>query len=178
MSEQALAKRYAKALLSLADAQGAIETVQTELDGLCETLTADGTGLDLLIDPGIPPNAKLAALAAVADCCELSDLTHNFLRRLIEARRIDSLVAFCSAYRALARERQGILEAHVTSAGPMSEAEQSALQQALEARTGKRIVMQVEEDAGLLAGARIRIGNLVIDGSADGRLRVLEERLI
>ena len=66
----------------------------------------------------------------------------------------------------------------MTSAAPLSDAQSGALQQALEAKTGKRAIMKVEVDPALVAGVRIRIDNLVLDGSAQGRLRVLGERLV
>lgn len=177
MSEFALARRYAKALLALAEAQNAVETVQAELDGLYHALADDGEALAMLVNPCISPSAKLAALAQLAKHVELLDLTHHFVRRLVEARRIAALGDICSVFRALARERAGALDVQVTSARPIPDAQRDALQQALEARTGKRIVMAVDIDPTLLGGARVRIGNLLLDGSAHARLRVLGDRL-
>jgi len=177
VSELALARRYAKALLGIADAGDAVETVQTELDGADQALS-ESEAQSLLTGPTVPSHAKLAAIRELAERAGLSDVTRHFLCRLIEARRIDALSDICAAYRALARERIGILEAQVTSAAPLSDAQSGALQQALEAKTGKRAIMKVEVDPALVAGVRIRIDNLVLDGSAQGRLRVLGERLV
>lgn len=177
MSDLALARRYAKALLGIADAGDAIETVQAELDGADQALS-DGEAQSLLTGPTVPPRAKLAAIRELAERAGLSDVTRHFLCRLIEARRIDALGDICAAYRTLARERGGIIEAQVTSANPLSDAQSSAVQQALEAKTGKSVIMKVDVDPALVAGVRIRIDNLVLDGSAQGRLRVLGERLV
>ena len=65
----------------------------------------------------------------------------------------------------------------VTGARPIPDTQRHALQHALEAKTGKTIELTFEQEPSLLAGARVRIGNLVIDGSAAGRLRLLAERL-
>jgi len=177
VSELALAKRYAKALLALAEAQNAVETVQAELDGLYHALADDGEALAMLANPCISPSAKLAALAQLAERGELLDLTHQFMRRLVEARRIEALGDICSVFRALACESAGALEVRVTSARPIPDAQRDALQHALAARTGKRILMASDIDPTLLGGARVRIGNLVLDGSAHARLRVLGDRI-
>ena len=45
------------------------------------------------------------------------------------------------------------------------------------ARTGRRMRMTVLVDDSLIAGVVVRVGNTVLDGSAQGRLRLLAERL-
>ena len=176
MSELALAKRYAKALLSLADGQGAVDTVQDEMDAVCDGLVGDA--LAMLASPCIAPRVKLAAIAQLADRMQLSDLTQQFLRKLIEARRIGSLADIHEAFQALARERTGVVEVRVTSARPLSDIQTQAIHHASEESTGKRVLLEVDVDPSLLAGACVRIGNMVLDGSARGRLRLLGERLI
>lgn len=177
MSNLALAKRYAKALLALAAAQDAVDAVLAELEGLWQALSYDQDAVAMLADPCIPLAPKLKALRELAEQSGMSDLTHRFLRRLIEARRIEAIGEIGSAFRAMAHERAGALEVQITSAMPLAEAKRAALQQAIETRTGKRVLMAVDVDPALLAGARLRIGNMVLDGSAHARLRVLGDRL-
>ena len=154
MRELVLARRYAKALLRLAIARDAVETVQAELDQLYQVLSATDS-FEIMASPSVKPEAKLAAMAEVAKLVGLSDLAHDFLRRLIEAYRMDVFGDICDAYRAMSRERAGIIEARVTSAGPLSDAQRQKLQQGIEAKTGKKVLMEVDVDPALLAGAQI-----------------------
>jgi len=176
VSSPVLARRYAKALLALAQEADVVESTQREFDELHRAL-AEGGGLDSLSNPGIPPRAKAAALDAIAQQTGMADLLHRFMRRLIDARRIDVLGSICDAYRRLAREHAGVLQATVTAAQPMTDAQQSLLRQALESKTGKQVTMEVHVDPALLAGVRVRIGNQVLDGSAQAKLRRLGDRL-
>lgn len=176
MSSPVLARRYAKALLALAQEADAVEPTQRELDELHRAL-AEGGGLDSLSNPGTPPRAKAAALDAIAQQIGMTDLLHRFMRRLIDARRIDALGSICDAYRRLSREHTGVLQATVAAAQPMTDAQHSMLRQALESKTGKQVTMEVHVDPALLAGVRVRIGNQVLDGSAQAKLRRLGARL-
>ena len=176
MSNPALARRYAKALLALAQDADAVEPTQRDLDELHRAL-AEGDGLDTLSNPGIPPRAKVAALDAIAQQTGMADLLHRFMRRLIDARRIDALGSICDAYRHLSREHLGVAQATVTAAQPMTDAQHRLLRQALESKTGKQVTMEVDVDPALLAGVRVRIGNQVLDGSAQAKLRRLRARI-
>lgn len=177
MSDRVVAKRYAKALLSLAADQDAVESVHAELDALHSALADAGGALELLCNPAVPPGPKLAALDAAAAQAGLSDLVRRFLRRLVEAGRMDALSEIAATFASLVRQRLGRLDVVVSAARPVPEPQQQALQAALESKTGKQVSLTFEQDPALLAGARLRIGNAVLDGSADGRLRLLGQRL-
>ena len=175
MNDMALAKRYAKALISLAQAVDAVDAVQTELDAVCQVLPADAQAA--LASPTIAPAAKLDVMAKLGEGLGLADLTRHFLDRLVRAGRIGALDSIAAAYRRLAEERAGVLQAQVSAAAELSDDQTQDLQQALEARTGQRVRMTVQVEPSLLAGAVVRVGNTVLDGSAQGRLRLLAERL-
>ena len=74
--------------------------------------------------------------------------------------------------------RAGVVRATVTSAAPLTEATRQKLQQQLEKRTGKKVLLEVKQDPSLIAGLVTRIGDLVIDGSARARLAELRSQLL
>jgi ATP synthase F1 delta subunit len=76
-------------------------------------------------------------------------------------------------FRRLHARREGIVEAVVTSAGPLDEAERLALHERLQSLTGSRVEMRLEVDPALLGGLQVLIGDRLIDGSVRGRLERL-----
>jgi F0F1-type ATP synthase delta subunit len=78
----------------------------------------------------------------------------------------------------LVAEARGWRVARVSTARDLDDAERSALGGALEALTGNPVELFVTEDAELLGGAVITVGNLLVDASAQHRLDQLYEELL
>ena len=64
------------------------------------------------------------------------------------------------------------------SAVALDEAAQERLRRTLEQLTGTTVVMDVEEDPGIIGGLVARVGDLVLDGSVRTQLFSLRESLI
>ncbi len=75
-------------------------------------------------------------------------------------------------------EARGWRVARVMTARDIDEDERTALASALEALTGNPVELFVTEDAELLGGAVITVGNLLVDASAQHRLDQLYEELL
>jgi F-type H+-transporting ATPase subunit delta len=101
----------------------------------------------------------------------------NFVRVLAENQRLELLPEISAQYEALKNDREGIVDAQVTSAFPMTHTQLAELAVQLEKKTGKRVKAQVSVDPELIAGVRIVIGDKVIDGSARAQLTALEAAL-
>jgi F-type H+-transporting ATPase subunit delta len=48
----------------------------------------------------------------------------------------------------------------------------------LEKRTGKQVIITKYTEQSLIGGMRVKIGNIIIDGSVNGRLERMKERLM
>ena len=73
--------------------------------------------------------------------------------------------------------RLGIVEAEVTSARPLTEAESRELLAEVSRVTGKQVSAQYKIDPSLIGGAAIRVGSTVYDGSVRGQLQKMKEQL-
>jgi F-type H+-transporting ATPase subunit delta len=60
----------------------------------------------------------------------------------------------------------------------MDQVRQKRLGQVLSQRLGKRVILQLRTDPSILGGALIRCGDLVIDGTARGRLAAMTQALL
>lgn len=97
----------------------------------------------------------------------------NLIRLLTANDRLAAAPAISALYEQLKQEARGVIEVTLTSAYAMQAADKKAIGEALKARLGKEVNITAERDPSLIGGVRIRAGDLVIDGSIQGRLRQL-----
>ena len=90
-------------------------------------------------------------------------------------RRSDDVVL--GRGRGIDHEREGIVEAQVTSARELSEAEQEELIGAIERLTQQRVQAKFGFDAALVGGAVVQIGSTIYDGSVREQLARLRQEL-
>lgn len=177
MIDQTLARRYAKAIYDLAEETDQVDVFEQALEKATSTLYSQEDVEHVWEGPQFP----LLARKEVVDRLFKNELPLpivNFLKLLIDKRRTPYLKGIKDAYKALADEKRGILDAYVETARPLTEAQKEALSQKLGERTGKTIRLHVKEDSTLLSGMRVSYDDYVIDGSARARLKALSEKLM
>jgi len=92
--------------------------------------------------------------------------------------RGDVLPEIGDAYRALVDADLNRARARVRTAVPLTDAEKGSLAERLgTALGGKRVTVDEVVDQNLLGGFVAEIGSLLVDGSLDGQLARLKERL-
>ena len=74
-------------------------------------------------------------------------------------------------------EAEGVAKARIETAMPLSDAQLAEITAALGKRFGKRIEATVEVNPALIGGARIAVGDTVIDGSVRGKLSSMAQAL-
>jgi F-type H+-transporting ATPase subunit delta len=107
-----------------------------------------------------------------------SEQGNNFLKLLLEYGRVAVLPEIAQHFEALKANVENTVDVTVTSAVPMSAAQQKAVTAALEKRLGRAVRLETEIDETLIGGAVIRAGDVVIDGSLRSRLEGLSNALI
>ena len=176
-SREATARRYAKALLDVAREGGSMEAVGRELDAFVELLVAQPALEDVLQRPWIKPPERQAVAREVAQRAGLGKLVQDFVSLVAGRGRSDHMREMATAYRALMDEALGRVTGEVRSAVPMTDDEKQRLSARLGRETGKQVVLEEVVDRSLLGGFVARVGTFVLDGSLDGQLRRLHERL-
>ncbi|MEA3412684.1 MAG: F0F1 ATP synthase subunit delta [Pseudomonadota bacterium] len=101
----------------------------------------------------------------------------NFVRLLAENRRLGLLPEVRELYEQYRADEAGQIEAQVISAREPDENQLTAIGEALRKRLGMDVKLTVSIDPGLLGGAVIKAGDLVIDGSLRGKLERLSGAL-
>lgn len=106
------------------------------------------------------------------------DKSKRFLELLMKYERLNCLPAIAVEFHHLLAAHHNTMNAQVHSAIELSSAEKKQLEAALSKQFDAKITIENEVDKGLLAGAVIRVGDTVIDGSMRGRLKRFGENLL
>lgn len=169
--------RYAQALFELADAQGRLPQVEGDLKALEEARRENADFRRLVSSPAYAAEDKAKGFAAIAKAGGADPLTAKFLGLLAQNNRASALPAVAKSFAALAAARRGAVAADVTSAVPLTEAQQTGLKSSLRQALGKDPELTIRVDPAILGGLRVRVGSRLYDASLKGRLDQLKSAL-
>ena len=176
-SPGAIARPYARAAFGHARDKGALAEWSAALTAAAEVadIEAMRTALDA---PGSVEQALALLCEVVAGPAggEVQGV-QNLLRLLHENRRLEALSEIARQFEGLRREDARRVAAVMISAAPVAEAQQKEIARALSKRLGREVDFRFELDEGLLGGARIQVGDRVLDGSARAGLNKLASAL-
>lgn len=176
MSRSAVARTYAETLLDLASADGDPEGYGSLLHEIALLAREEEGFRHFLVTPRIPVEEKREALREVLG----PGAPERFLRFLfviLEKRRQRAIPDIADAYDALLDERAGRVHAAVSVPFEPEEELRDEIAEALERMLGRTVVLHVRRDPDLIGGARIRVGDRVMDGSLRRRLEDLRAEL-
>jgi len=108
----------------------------------------------------------------------LAPVVANFLRTVLENGRLAALPLMAEQYQALVQARQGVAEAQIFSAFPISDAQVSDIVVPLEKRFGRTLAPTVQVDPELIGGVRVVVGDEVLDTSVKARLERMKSALL
>ena len=177
MAENAtIARPYAKAVFDYAQESNSFE----EWDAVLIKLAAisDDESFNTVVNDPRVDGEKVTDLLIDLTKDVLPEGGSNFLSLLVKNERLDSLVDVKDQYKALVAKAKAIVNAEVITAIALTEDQKSSLTQALEQRLNQKVILQETVDASLVGGAIIKANDLVIDGTAKGRIEKLTSTLL
>lgn len=169
--------QYANALADIVLEQGAAEPARKQLADF-EAAYAESAELrNVMVSPAVRRQEKHAVIEKLVARLGASKVIRNFLFVIVDNQRAHLLPEIVESFEHVLRQRQGMAEAQVASAVELSSAQKSTLLKTLERLTGKKLQATYTLEPGLLAGAVVRIGDTIYDGSVKNRLNVLRAQL-
>jgi F-type H+-transporting ATPase subunit delta len=169
-----LAGRYASALLDLADEQKALDQVADDLKAL-RSLIAESEDLRRLLDsPVFSREEQRKAMTALMEKVETGELTRRFVLVVADNHRLFALPAMIEAYLSELAQRRGEITAEVTAARNLSDAQQTALLEALRTTVGSKVQLDLKVNPALIGGLVVKVGSRMIDSSLRSKLQRLQ----
>ena len=175
----ALANVYARSLFELATDAGGTDKlmeVADELEKICELAREDKKINLFLSSPVVDVKARGKALSAIFTY-RITDLMLRFLLVLNNKGRLDRLESIETAFDQLVQEAFGRIEVDVITPVAIDAELIATIKEKISTVLGKEPVLHPYVDEGLLGGIKLRIGDQLIDGSVQTRLRKLSEEL-
>jgi F-type H+-transporting ATPase subunit delta len=127
--------------------------------------------------PSITAEQKRAVLDAIVARQGISRTVRNFVAVLIDHRRISFLGPIVKQFEQELNQRLGFIEAEITSARELNQADRGNLEAQMEKLTGKKVRARYSLNEALLGGAVVRVGSTIYDGSVDGQLERIRQAL-
>ncbi len=174
----AIGRRYARALLELANEQNQTAKLRRDFDSLLATWNESRELRDIFENPAMTTEMRASVLDAVSKRLGLAPILVNTLRLLSDRRRLRHVPEVAAAFAELAEEATGGVVAEVTTATAMPESYFVQLSKTLEEAFGKKITLQKKQDPALIAGVVTRVGDTVFDGSLRTRLEELKAQML
>ncbi|GBU13039.1 F0F1 ATP synthase subunit delta [Enterobacterales bacterium] len=169
-----VARPYAKAAFDFAVEHQSLDRWQSMLAFTAEVTRNEQ--IEELLSGALAPETLSQTFIAV--CGEkLDDAGQNLIKVMAENGRLRVLPEVLQQFIELRASLEAIAEVDVTSATPLSEAQQAKIAAAMEKRLSRKVKLNCKIDKSVLAGVIIRAGDMVIDGSVRSRLERLADVL-
>jgi F-type H+-transporting ATPase subunit delta len=168
-----IAQPYATALFELAEEQGQVGAVESDLAALQGLVNEDGDFARFLRSPVIVADEKAQAMDAILARANVSPTVANLVKVVARNGRLFALPQIIAAFRRMAAQARGEVSADVTSAAPLRPEQVASLAEALKAKIGKTVTLSERVDPSLIGGLIVKVGSRMIDSSLKTKLTAM-----
>jgi F-type H+-transporting ATPase subunit delta len=177
MKNLAIARRYARALLLIAKEDDQVEAYRQELHAFANLMAQENALDEAITNPLYDAADRRSVLQTLVDKLGLSKIMASYLALLFDKGRIGYLSDIDNFYQKFADELKGIARANLVAATELSSEAVEKIRASLSQKTGREIILEVEQDPDLIGGIVTKIGDLVLDGSIKTQLLNMRESL-
>ncbi len=169
-----LARPYAKAIFSAALEAGEVNSVESELNLLGQAIQTEQ--INKIIENPELSKTETAEAGDVFDA-ELSNLTKRLINVLAENGRLNLLYAIFEIYQDLLQEHNNQSSIEVVVASEPSDESKENIINKLQALHGASANINFKEDASIMGGMFLKVGDETLDLSIKGRVKKLVNQL-
>jgi len=173
-----IAKRYAKALVQLAEENKTVDKTGADLAAFTSAVDVLPALQKLFASPVFTPENKKAVIQELAARLGMQPTTRRFVEHLADTGRIRYVRDMYEAFLEILAERTNRAMARLTTAAAISQADLAEIKKKLEALTGKQVDIDAKVDASLIGGAKAQIGSTVYDGTIKNQLNKMRNQLM
>ncbi len=177
MKKEDITKRvqnYTEALFETASSQDNLEVIRKDLESLRETFRQNDLQKQLN-SPLLTENQKKETVEFLAKKLHLNKTTLNFLYILAENKNIDLILQIADMFEDMALEKEGFIKVLVETAQELTQTQQKKLQDGLEKKLKKDVILSYKLNENLLGGLILHYQSIQIDDSLKSKLSALEK---
>jgi len=176
LSTDPIAHKYAQALFDVAKKHDSVDEITSDLDVFTGILQETPEVNQFLRSFRVKTSEKVEVFRkAFAE--QMSQYLLNTISILLEHRRTELFFDLQDAFQELVRIDRDIVTVHTTTATPMDEDLRALVRKALEQKMDKTVEVAASQDESILGGLKLRIDNMVYDGSLARQLQKLKQQL-
>lgn len=172
-----LARRYARALLSIGEEEKRSRKILSEIERFSSLMSENAQLLETMEAAHITRRDKHVVLEEVLASSGFLPSTRNFLTLLVDKGRMGMFSQVLSEFRRMIEQIEGIERVEVVVPLALTESQRTMLTEVLEGRTGRKVILEETVDPGVLGGMVVKVGSTVYDGSARTQIENIRETL-
>jgi F-type H+-transporting ATPase subunit delta len=169
-------RKYADALIVLAEAAGDLDGLERDLSTVLAAIEESEDLRRFLADSRIMREGKSLALDRMLKG-QIGPVLLNFLRMLQEQQRLHDLPELAGICYQRVSESRRMAAGELVAARPVSPSQVALIEQEVSRILNKDVHLRTQVDPDLLGGVRVRVGDLVLDGTLEHYFRSVQERL-
>ena len=173
-SSSVVASRYVGALIDLAEDSKKLKDVEKDFSDLSAMTTSSEDLRYLIRSPLLSETQQQAAIEAIAKKARFTTITTNFLKVLVENRRLNILESILSVFEREVAKRRGEIIVTVETAQDLTAAQTKSLKDTLKKETGADIVLNTKVEPSILGGMIVTVGSHMVDDSVARKLEKLK----
>lgn len=177
MKTSTVARNYAEALLTAAEATKRVDLFGRLMDAVAGAVASDPTIAIVLESPRVAKSVKSGLLAEALAGTAPAEFV-RFLQAVVRRGRQGLLGEIAQEYQALVDSKENRVHAGVTLTTAPDEALQTQIVARLTKVLGKEVRAHFRADGAILGGVVVRVGDRVYDGSLKRRLNLLKRRML
>ena len=172
-----ISKRYAIALFELAKELNKVDDFNNEIQMIYNSIKDDKQFLDVLIHPRISSSEKFSIFENVFKG-KVSEEILGLISIVINKNREEELLEILETFLNLVKDFKGITTAYVYSAIKLTENQLKSINEKLNEKLNKQVIIEAYEKPELIGGVLINVDGKIIDNSIKKGLEDVRKSLI
>ena len=172
-----LAREYGDGLYALTEEENISEEVLTQLLSLKDLFREQPDFIRLLGNMSLSKEERVKIIDSVLRG-QVHPYLLNFLKILCERGALTEYEGCLAAFKSLYNQAHGIVEATVTTAVALDDAQRARMAEKLSAMTGKTVVLNEKVDASLVGGVLLEMNGQRYDNTLKNRLKSIHSAMV
>ncbi len=178
MNYQETSLRYARAILSIAQEKGHVDSVVSQMEIVSKQVQSNHDVEDFLTSPVMKAQNQEELLKSFFENQPLREEIQSLLYLLVKKRRFFLLPQICKALQIEVDKLEGVARGVVKSSKELDVTQRNSLEKVISEFTGKKIHLEYKEDKNLIGGIVAQVGSYTFDDSLETQIQMMRDDLI